>query len=169
MLIELAIAFAGWVGGENYVTEYVGAPVSVAAPSACHQRAVDKTVRALPRKAPARVAWANLEAREAWGLAFTSARTIVLSTQMPCAYVSSVLNHEWTHQATSDEFGGQTEADQAIGRENVELVADCAGETLTRKLGAKRYTPYTSGQAKGYEAHHGCPRAMRTLANKLIG
>ena len=136
MLVELAIAFAGWVGAEAHMDIYVGAAPVAVAPSTCHQRTVDRVMRVLPQKSPTRVLWADLDARQAWGLAFVDARAVVLSTAVPCDLTAAVLTHEWAHQATADEFGGtQAQADNAIGRNSVELVADCVGSVLTKKLG----------------------------------
>lgn len=150
------------------VQAYVHADVTAVAPSACHARELAKVRKALPATKHVRVLWGDLSSVPAWGLAFVEHRTVAISTAIPCANVVGTYAHEAVHQVTADRFGGsQATADEALGREAVELVADCGSERVTKRLGAKRYAPYIDGKVAGYEQHHGCPKDMSRLASDL--
>ncbi len=163
----LPVALHGAVSGHvapvpAAVLRHIGTPRRWAVPE-CARRALSATLVALPRDHTLRYAWADLSAHHAAGLTYTTPRVIALDPATPCWAVRAVIHHEWAHAATARHYGtyGAAELIHSGGRAELELLADCVGDVLTRRAGALRYTPYLGDG-------HACPSALHTARDAIL-
>jgi hypothetical protein len=84
--------------------------------------------------------WSDLTSRKAGGQYFPGRNTIVMSSALPCKYVSHVATHETMH-AIQDRFGLQ---DRTIvgGFNHMEYVAECAARVISYHHGWQIFDSY---------------------------
>lgn len=136
-------------------------PVVTTPADPCLKQVFDQVLATLPADRSIRYGWANLDELGAAGITWPDDRVIVLSTTSPCDDLASAMFHEWAHVAIADFYGSDAAAADHLGVE-LEVLADCVSEALTRRFGAKVFSPYADGVG-------GCMSTRAAFARALIG
>lgn len=107
-------------------------------PSECQAAVLEATLDSLGESTTGTWIWvSNIEASDdnAWGLAYWWLGRVVISNDVPCSHLASVVTHEWAHLVTPEAVHGS-------GYE--ELTADCVVARTAGLMGsdATIHTPY---------------------------
>jgi hypothetical protein len=103
--------------------------------------------------------WRLARSPDYWGKVFPDG-TVVVNPDVPCDSVSSVVRHEWMHLQQLDMYGADL-GSMALGRNRVEIVADCGSMLL-----GSTNTPYVRDQLDAHGV--GCTDADLADARELI-
>jgi hypothetical protein len=103
--------------------------------------------------------WRLARSPDYWGKAFPDG-TVVVNPDVPCDSVSSVVRHEWMHLQQIRMYGTDL-GSMALGRNRVEIVADCGSMLL-----GSTNTPYVRDQLDAHGV--GCTDADLADARELI-